>query len=100
MRAFTWLKSSVCLGRVLYYALVQFPLFTDEQTEATERRDLPQICKLVVELGLEPRSLDSQSLRALSITSLVFTCHFHTFTYCLVLLQDSFLCVSLGLLVI
>ena len=35
----------------------------------TEKRDLPRICKLVVELGLEPRSLDSHSSRALSLMS-------------------------------
>lgn len=71
MRALTWFKYSVCLGRMLHCALAQFPHFTDEQTEAAERRDLPQIFKLVVELGLEP-------LRALPITSLVLvlTCIF------------------------
>lgn len=73
MRALTWFKYSVYLGRRLHYALVQFLHFTDEQNEAAERSDLPQIFKLVVELELEP-------FRALPITSLVLTCHFHTLT--------------------
>lgn len=39
---------------MLHCALAQFPPFTDEQTGTVERRDLPQIFKLVVGLGLEP----------------------------------------------
>lgn len=58
---------------MLHYALAQVPPFTDEQTETAERRDLPQIFKLVAELGLEPP-------RVLPVTSLVLSCHFHTLT--------------------
>ena len=28
-----WFRSSVCLGRMLYYALIHFPPFAGEQTD-------------------------------------------------------------------
>lgn len=63
-----------------------------------ERRDLPQISKLVIELEPEPRPLDSQPPRQSYI--LCLSCHFHTLLYCLLLLHDNFLCMSSGPLVI
>lgn len=74
MRAFTWFTSSACLERMIQCALVQFPYFTEEQTETHREEGPAQISKGAVELGLEPRFLDSQpgsplSFQAISIHS-------------------------------